>query len=82
MSRASHLTRGQRLILETVKRMQDGPDEYGHDAEGDLSMCTGNLTRTLRTLRRRGLIFNYEVMEPDYYYTNVRLTDAGREALS
>jgi DNA-binding PadR family transcriptional regulator len=61
--------------------MQDGPDEYGHDAEGDLSLWSGNLTHTLRVLRRRGLIEDYDVMEPDMYYTNVRLTAAGREAL-
>lgn len=76
------LTSAQRRILNTVGRMQDGPDEYAHDAEGDLSMASGNLTHTLRTLRRRGLIDSYTVREPDDYYTEVRLTAQGRKAVS
>lgn len=79
---SSQLTRGQRWVLEAVQRMQDGPDEYGHDAEGDLSMCTGNLTRTLRVLRGRGLIDGFAVREPDDYYTEIRLTPTGREAIA
>jgi hypothetical protein len=75
------LTASQRRVLSIVQRQQDGPDEYGHDAEGDLSLCSGNLALTLRTLRRRGLIESYCVREPDFYYTEVIISAAGREAL-
>jgi DNA-binding MarR family transcriptional regulator len=75
------LTASQRRVLTIVQRQQDGPDEYGHDAEGDLSLCTGNLTHTLRTLRKRGLLVSYAVREPDDYYTEVLISAAGREAL-
>jgi DNA-binding MarR family transcriptional regulator len=76
------LTLTQRRVLSTVRRMQFSAEGCAHDAEGDLSLCSGNLTHTLRTLRRRGLIQPYEVREPDGYYTNVRLTPGGLAAFS
>jgi hypothetical protein len=71
----------QRRVLSTVRQMQFSREECGHDAEGYLSLCSGNLTHTLRTLRRRSLIEPYEVREPDGYYTDIRLTTAGLFAL-
>jgi DNA-binding MarR family transcriptional regulator len=75
------LTPKQRHVMLTIRQMQLGSEGCGHDAEGDLSICTGNLTRVLRTLYRNGLIEDYDVMEPDGYYTEVRLTRAGFEAI-
>jgi DNA-binding MarR family transcriptional regulator len=75
------LTLTQRRVLSTVRRMQISTEEMGHDAEGDLSLYSGNLTHTLRTLRKRGLIEPYGVREPDGYYADLYLTRAGFEAL-
>lgn len=78
----SRLTDVQRRVLRIIKRQEDGLDGHGHDAEGDLSLCSGNLTRTLSTLRSNGYIESYTVREPDGYFTEIVLTRAGRQVAS
>jgi hypothetical protein len=70
-------------VLRTIDRMEQSNEEVGHDLEGDLSICTGNLPWTEVSLERRGLLTRELVPEglyvPEGYYL-YRLTDAGREA--
>jgi len=72
-------------LLATIDRMEHSNEEVGHDLEGDLSVCTGNLPATEASLERRGLLTRELVPEGLYVaegYYLYRLTDAGREALA
>ncbi len=66
-------------LLRAIKVMEDmQPLEGAHDAEGDLSLCSRNLTASLVALRRQGLVAGWACHEPDYYYSEVKLTPRGR----
>lgn len=76
------LSYAQRRWLEVIANQNDRGED-GSDCEGDLSVCTGNVTATHDSLIRRGLIeaeYDWDTHPEDapWRYT---VTDAGREVL-
>lgn len=77
------LTRPQERALRVIDRMERS-GEPGHNAEGDLSVCSRNWPATHASLVRRGLVdVQYEPgpSEDDDPWL-YRLTPKGRSALS